>query len=107
MHRRVVARAAAVALVGSLSLVLGPTQASAVGGNCSAAVEHQPRTGPDYYRARASCSSLQADSKARPVLDVWGPNSYGPWFTGLNTYYYSPWGDFVIVYGAMVQIAHV
>ncbi|HWG98236.1 MAG TPA: hypothetical protein VNV66_02685 [Pilimelia sp.] len=98
--------AVAVATVGVAALApVAP--AHAVGGNCSSRVGHQARTGPDYYRVEAICSSLQADSKARGELDVWGPNSYTSWFTAINSWRYSSWGDFVNVYGSNVQIAHI
>ena len=94
-------------VVGTSLVALAPAPALAVGGNCGSRVGHQSRTGPDYYRVEAICYSLQADSKARGELDVWGPNAYTSWFTQLNTWRYSGWADYVNVYGSNVQIAHI
>lgn len=81
----------------TLSLAAGSvftaSYAEAVGGNCSAWSEKQNVSwAPDKWRVAARCSYLQADSKAKGVGDVDGPDHNTSWFTTLNTTRYSSWG---------------
>ena len=102
----------------SLMLILGalafggmqaaaPDSAFALGGNCSASTERQERILDDAFRTRARCSSLQADTKARPVLIRYGLDSYGSYFTGLNRNYYTAWIVSIGAVQASVQLARV
>ncbi|WP_447645335.1 hypothetical protein [Nocardioides zeae] len=64
--------------------------AEAVGGNCSSVRQEIDVFGPNAYRVRAKCTSLQGDSKARGVLDISGDtDKRTEWFTTVNKYYYS------------------
>lgn len=104
------ALALSAALVGGTILVAQAPTASAIGGNCSAIRQHQVRNNlPDLYRVRASCSSLQGDSKARGVLDrnLVPTALYTSWFTSLNKYYYSGWGDSIYGSSARTEIKGV
>lgn len=76
-------------------LVVGMAQsANAVGGNCSSTRQEKEDWGPNSFRVRAVCSSLQANTKARGTLDVALNNDKSTiWFTGLNKYYYSGYTD--------------
>ena len=90
--------------------LVAPSPAFAVGGNCSANTEKQARSfQPDLWRVAASCSSLQADSKARGTLSAPRHVDYHTqWFTGLNTTYRSGWTT--SIYGtpsARSEITHV
>lgn len=66
---------------------------AAIGGACSASIQHEAV--PfffDKYRVRASCTSLNANTKARGIADYTGDfDTYTQWFTRLNTSYYGPW----------------
>lgn len=90
-------------------LGLSAPDVAAVGGNCSTVRESQVvNLAPDNYRVRASCASLQADSKARGVLDrTGGIGSYTGWFTTLNKYYYSSWGNCMLGCTARAEIRGV
>lgn len=98
----VLATAAAVA-----SVVIGAMPASAIGGTCSATRVAVSRTGPDPLRARAICSQLNGDTKARGELVNWGPepNDFTLWFTTLNKYYYSDWS--YVSTSAAIELAGV
>jgi hypothetical protein len=68
------------------------TPAWAAWGNCGATRETRAQPGLDSYRARASCSSLSSDGKARAKLVRYGgPDYTSSWFTTLNKYYYTGW----------------
>lgn len=72
-----------IALTGTLT-VLSPLQADAVGGNCSAWMEH----GVGTTQGVGSCSSLHNDTKARVTLDIaLIPDRYSKWFTDTGTIY--------------------
>lgn len=91
--------------VAAPAVALSPS-ASAIGGNCSSGMERQDNTWTDdVYRAWASCSSLQADSKARAVLDRTGLDKYSSYFTRLNTRVYTGW--YVWGNGHAVEIARI
>lgn len=93
MYRPRPAAPLAVAAIAVLGVVVAPATASAYGGNCGAAVEkHVNSFSPDTFRVRASCSYLSYDSKAQGQLVVpYHSDFYTPWFTRLNTNYYSGW----------------
>ena len=76
-------------LLAAVAVIGVPQTAEAYGGNCSSS--RQKDTGfIDKFRVRASCSSLQANSKALGWLDRTGdPDVDTGWFTVLNTYRYS------------------
>ena len=76
-------------MLATVALVGVPQVAEAHGGNCSST--RQKDSGfIDKFRVRASCSSLQANSKAMGWLDRTGdPDVDTGWFTALNTYRYS------------------
>ncbi len=99
-----------VALAIAATATLGPAMpAYAVGGNCTSAVEHRSQTGFDAYRVRASCSSLQSDSKARGALDFAAAvDTFTPYFTALNTSYYSDWiNAYPGPRGSYTEVRHV
>lgn len=74
-------------------LVVMASPASAIGGNCSAwAQTRAVDWSPDDWRVLASCSSLNADTMARGVGDVDGPDHETAWFTAINTTRASAWG---------------
>jgi hypothetical protein len=98
----------AAGIIGLASFLAVPTAAQAAGGNCSAQQEQQVRDWlPDYYRVAAKCVRLDADSKARGGLSILGPDSYSAWFTGLNRWYYSSWGDYINPSGGYIEYANV
>ncbi|MGY1719405.1 hypothetical protein ACI8AG_10200 [Blastococcus sp. SYSU DS0552] len=87
--------AAVLAMTTSLlgGLVIMAPQAGAIGGNCSAWAEKRVVDwAPDDWRVLARCSYLQADTKARGVGDVDGPDHHTAWFTAINTTRASSWG---------------
>lgn len=96
--------AAALVLAGTGLVSAAP--AHAIGGDCSAVKEKQ--SGLDNYRSRAWCKSLQGDSKARPkLIRDGGPDYTGPYFTRLNTSYYTNWYSCYLGCSAAYEIAHV
>jgi hypothetical protein len=108
---RLAARGAVIGVL-TLSCLTGFVQtAEAVGGSCSSTRQKDEVFGPDHYRVRASCSSLQGDSKAQGVLDVNADNDYETsWFTTINKYYYSGWRSCVwpsTCDNTYVKLAHV
>lgn len=111
MSNKLLRFGAAAAFVITGATAIGAGNANAVGGNCSSSRETKSHIGPDEYRVRASCASLQADSKARGVLDINLANDYETvWFTALNTSKYS--GYTYCIYpntcnNTYVRIAHV
>lgn len=102
------ARLAAVCALAAAGVALAPAEANAVGGNCSIALEKKVVSwNPDVYRVRAWCSSLQADSRAQGVLDRTASlDAQTPWFTALNTNYYSEYKVGPIA-GTYVKISHL
>lgn len=106
----IAARVLAAAACASTLLVATGQSASAVGGSCYSTRQEDGRTGPNAYRVRAYCTSLQGDSKAKGVLDIAFANDVETsWFTTLNTYRYSDW---VVCWpnscnNTRVDIAHV
>lgn len=102
------AAGAVAALFMTTGLVAVATPANAVGGNCSASKQENDVFGPNEYRSRASCSSLQGDSRARPkLIRDGGPDYTGPYFTTLNKYYYTGWYTCYAGCTAAYEIAHV
>ena len=94
--------AAAVGFIVSITAMALPAQA--VGGTCSSFLQNQAVTlSPDVYRAGASCSSLQPNSKARAQLIRTGVDQYSQWFTRLNTTYYTTWQSWGT--GSAVQVS--
>ncbi|GIE28674.1 hypothetical protein Ait01nite_017190 [Actinoplanes italicus] len=86
---------------------MAPAAASAVGGTCTAVTENVSLTGPDGKRAKARCSALDGDSKARGTLDlVLANDKQTAWFTALNTDYRSGY-DRGPNRGSKYTIAHV
>ena len=69
------------------------SNAFAVGGTCKASTQTRGTWLPgDDWRVRASCSSLQSDSKARGVLDINNlPAASTAWFTDIGVVHYSGW----------------
>ena len=106
--RRRGARIVTTAAVLGVAIVTVTTSgAFAVGGTCSASPENVSLTGPDGTRAKASCSSLQGDSKARGSLNlVWASDKHTAWFTALNVVYRSAY-DLGPNNGTYYTIAHV
>lgn len=93
MRTRVVPMRRARHLMGALGVVAstvvlpfaltGP--AGAIGGSCSSAMEKQVVSGPDMYRVRASCSSIDSDTKVRGMLVIDGDlDAPTAWFTTPN-----------------------
>lgn len=106
-RRRAACMAAAAGVMMAGLVAVSAPNAFAVGGNCTAVKENVDLTGPDGSRVRASCSSLQGDSKAQGSLDlVWAPDLYTAWFTSLNVTYRSGY-DRGPSRGASYAIAHV
>jgi hypothetical protein len=103
------ASAAFVVVVGATGVAAPATPANAIGGNCQARVGHQVRDYlPDYYRAEAYCSSLQADSKARGLLDLAASPDVGTaWFTQTKVWKVSGWNDWLGVRGAYTEVRAV
>lgn len=98
----------AAALIVSGFGVVYAAPANAIGGNCSASLQEDEVFGPNKFRARASCSSLQGDSKARAKLvRDGGPDYSGSYFTRLNTSYYTDWYTCYAGCRSAVEIAHV
>lgn len=91
--RRGIATASAALLLSPLAVSITATTATAFGGNCSAVKQTQAvRWGLDNHRARAICSSIQGDTKARATLvRNGGPDYHSVWFTTTNRYYYTGW----------------
>lgn len=88
--RRFFSQFAAVSIAAGGVLFIAPQHAEATGGNCSSIRQEKEDTGYNSFRVRASCSSLQADSKAKGVLEKAGASDpETAWFTALNTYKYS------------------
>lgn len=107
MNRSTAAMAMVLATSGIFTTV-ALESAQAVGGTCSSVRQKDERFGPDYYRVRASCSSLNGDSKARGILDKNGVDQRTQFFTTLNKYYYSSWVDCLSgCKNTRVEIAHV
>lgn len=78
--------------VGVPILAATTAPAWAISGSCSAVRETDSQIGLDAYRARASCSSLSGDAKARAKLvRDGGPDYTSSWFTTLNKSYYTGW----------------
>lgn len=104
-----IASVAVAALLGSVGVTLATAPATAVGGNCSAVRQTQERSWDlDLHRARANCTSLQGDSKARGTLvRDGGPDYHTSWFTTTNKYYYTGWYTCYAGCSARVQIEHV
>jgi hypothetical protein len=104
-----IASAAFVIVVGATGLAAPATPAGAAGGNCQARVGHQVRDWlPDNYRAEAYCTSLQADSKARGLLDLTASADVGTaWFTQTKVWKYSSWNDWLGVRGAYTEVRAV
>lgn len=73
------------------ALVMIPGQAQATGGTCTATKGEQAISWePNKYNVNARCSSLNANSKARGVLDIPADIDVSTsWFTRLNTTYSS------------------
>lgn len=110
INKRMAYAAAGLIAVGSGLALSVP--ASAVGGDCSTALEKKAQTArPDAYRVRAICRSLDAESMARGTLIVnnGNPDFHTSWFTGLNTNYYSNWHTLFSwdVGGTKIEFAHV
>jgi hypothetical protein len=109
--RRVLSHTVALALMTGTVLAIVAPQAEAVGGNCSSVRQEKDDTGYNSYRVRARCSSLNADSKAKGVLDKSGASDpETTWFTQLNTYKYSNYTTcdiFNTCNNTRVDIAHV
>jgi hypothetical protein len=108
MLGRRVASVALAALVGMSGAAAVASPAHAVGGDCQTKTGHLPRLGPDHYRVEAHCTSLQADSKARGVLDlaVQG-DSRTAWFTQTKVWKYGEWGAYLNRRGTFHEIRHV
>lgn len=72
-------------------LVVVPGQAQAAGGTCTATRGEQAISfQPNKYNVNARCGSLNANSKARGVLDIPADIDVSTsWFTRLNTTYSS------------------
>jgi hypothetical protein len=105
---RVVAQAIVLAATTGALVSAGAQSATAVGGNCTSTRQTQDVTGPNNYRVRASCSSLQGDSKARGILDRNGTDARTAWFTARDKYYYSGWTTCIAgCSNTRVEIAHV
>lgn len=94
----------AFALIGSMAVMASPAQA--IGGNCTGDKEKQ--SGLNNYRAWASCSSLQGDTKARPKLvRDGGPDYTGNYFTALNTRRYTSYYSCYLGCYGTYETAHV
>lgn len=81
-----------IGALASSAAVIGMTQAAeaAVGGACYSNRQEAEIFGPNSFRVRAYCASLQSNSKARGVLDVARERDQATvYFTTLNKYYYS------------------
>ncbi len=105
--RRVGRIVAAAGVLGGAIVAFSAAGAFAVGGNCTASPENVSLTGPDGTRVKASCSSLQGDSKARGTLDLtFALDKHTAWFTALNTVYRSGY-DIGPNNGTYYTIAHV
>lgn len=103
-----IAAVIATAFVMAMMVFASATPANAVGGNCSASKQEKEVTGLNQFRARAKCTSLQGDSKARPkLIRDGGPDYTGPYFTTLNKYYYTGWYTCYAGCSAAYEIAHV
>lgn len=105
--RRIIGTALAVAfMTGGVAVNAAP--ANAVGGSCSATLQEKEQTGLNGFRSRASCSSLQGDSRARPrLIRDGGPDYTGPYFTTLNKYYYTDYYTCYAGCSASYEIGHV
>lgn len=78
--------AAGLAL-GGLAMV---TPAQAAGGSCNAERRVVSHVGPDGYKVRALCHSLNAGSYARGVLDIpFAVDRETIWFNSLEVWKYS------------------
>jgi hypothetical protein len=83
-----VAAAAALGIV--VAGLFAGTPAQAAGGSCNSERQVVSHTGPDGYRVRAYCHSLNAGSYARGVLDIpFALDRATVWFNGLNVWKYS------------------
>jgi hypothetical protein len=109
MRGQRIASTAFVVMVGVTGVAAPATPAAAVGGDCQAEVEKKVRDWrPDLYRPAAYCSSLQADSKARGLLDITAvPDPSTPWFTQLKVWKYGTWEGQLGVRGAYTEIRAV
>lgn len=87
---RMLSKAAVMVVAAGTLMAVTPSSAEAVGGNCSSIRQEKEDTGFNSFRVRARCSSLQADSKAKGVLEkAAASDPETAWFTQLNTYKYS------------------
>lgn len=106
--KRLAAAGATASLLAGGAVVVTVAPANAVGGNCSATRQMREVVGPNEYRSRASCSSLQGDTRARAQLNRdGGPDYFSSWFTRLNTYYYTGYYSCYSGCSATYQIDHV
>lgn len=100
-------RAAIAILTLSVAFVISPAPApaQAIGGDCTAVRESGSG---GTYRARASCASLNADSRARAKLvRNLGPDYTSSWFTALNVWRYTGWYTCYSGCSAAPEISHV
>jgi hypothetical protein len=80
------ALAAGVAMTGAFAA----TPAQAAGGQCNAERRVVSHVGPDGYKVRALCWTLDAGSEARGVLDIpFALDRHTVWFTTLREWKYS------------------
>lgn len=99
---------AAAGIVAFAGLPMTATDAQAVGGNCSASKQSRSVRGPDLHRARAKCTSLKGDTRARARLNrSGGPDYYSSWFTTRNKYYYTSWYTCYAGCSAQVDLGRV
>lgn len=83
-----------VACAGALIIAATPVSAAEPPAytSCSDLRQTKSVVGPDVYRARTDCSSIQNGYKERAKLVRSGGLDYtSVWFTELNAYYYTGW----------------
>lgn len=88
----------------STMAIMGPAPAFAVGGDCTSKKE----TSGLNNRGGALCTSLQADSRARPkLIRELGPDYHGDYFTALNVWRYTDWYTCYAGCEGAYEITHV